>query len=88
MRPAVVDVWVVVMFVVITVVDSDEEEPELLAEEVLWAATGRATIASTAKTASAHQRRCRHQRSEMVSELIVVDVVADVELLRMSRRRE
>ena len=80
-RPAVVDVWVVVIFVVITVVESDEEELELVGEDELCAATGRATIASTANTASAHQRRCRHQRRETTSEPIVEDVEHDVGLL-------
>lgn len=89
MRPAVVDVWVVVMFVVITVVESDDEELTLVVEE-LCAATGRPTIASMAKTARAHHRRCRNQRSVTAGELIVVDVVVvvpAVELLNDEREK-
>jgi len=88
-RPAVVDVWVVVMFVVITVVESDDEELTLVVEE-LCAATGRPTIASMAKTARAHHRRCRNQRSVTAGELIVVDVVVvvpAVELLNDEREK-
>lgn len=90
MRPAVVDVWVVVMFVVITVVESDDEELTLVVEEELCAATGRPTIASMAKTARAHHRRCRNQRSVTAGELIVVDVVVvvpAVELLNDEREK-
>jgi len=68
-----------VIFVVITVVDTDEDELAPVVDE-LCAATGRATIASTARTANAHQKRCLHERIETVTELIVEDVGLDDEL--------